>query len=155
MRAWDEGKSDERMNKPPLPPALLARARELRENATDAEKLLWQLLRNRQLNGWKFRRQHPIGKYILDFYCHDAKLAIELDGSQHAETEQAEYDRQRTESLEAEGIRVLRFWNNEVLKETQAVVQEIWNALQDSLSPSPSPKGRGETPFSQREKGRG
>ena len=130
--------------KPPLPPALLARARELRQDATDAEKLLWQLLRNRQLDGWKFRRQHPIGKYILDFYCHEARLAIELDGSQHAETEQAEYDRQRTESLEAEGIRVLRFWNNEVLKETQAVVQEIWNALQDSLSPGPSPTGRGE-----------
>jgi very-short-patch-repair endonuclease len=73
----------------PLPPEFLARVRELRCNATDAEHLMWQLLRNRQLDGWKFRRQHPVGKYILDFYCHEAHLAVELDGSQHAELEQA------------------------------------------------------------------
>ena len=133
-------------NKPPLPPAFLARARELRRDATDAEQLMWKLLRNRQLDGWKFRRQHPVGKYILDFYCHEAKLGIELDGGQHAEPDQAKYDVERTRSLEAEGFRVLRFWNNEVLKNTNAVLQEIWNVLTGSLSPSPSPSGRGERP---------
>ena len=76
-------------NKPPLPPALLARARELRQSGTDAERLVWQLVRNRQLDGWKFRRQHPIGRYILDFYCYEARLGIELDGGQHAEPDQA------------------------------------------------------------------
>ena len=131
-------------NKLPLPPVLLARIRELRQNATHAEKLLWQLLRNRQLDGWKFLRQHPIGKYVLDFYCHEAKLAIELDGSQHAEPDQAQHDAERTRALEAEGIRVLRFWNNEVLKNTDTALQAIWNALNDSLSPDPSPSGRGE-----------
>jgi len=131
-------------NKPPLPPALLTRARELRRDATDAEQLMWKLLRNRQLDGWKFRRQHPVGKYILDFYCHEARLGIELDGGQHAEPDQAQYDVERAQALEAEGIRVLRFWNNEVLKNTTAVLQEIWNALHESLSPNPSPSGRGE-----------
>ncbi|MGE5599382.1 MAG: endonuclease domain-containing protein, partial [Bacteroidota bacterium] len=64
--------------KPPLPPQLLQRCRELRQSATDAEQLLWELIRNRQLLGAKFRRQHPVGPFILDFYCHEAKLAIEL-----------------------------------------------------------------------------
>ena len=130
--------------KPPLPSEFLARVRELRRTATDAEKMMWQLLRNRQLDGWKFRRQHPINRYILDFCCHEAKLAIELDGGQHADPEQAYYDRERTLALETEGIRVLRFWNNDVLKNTNAVLQVIWNAPSDSLSPGPSPEGRGE-----------
>ncbi len=120
--------------KPPLPPELLARVRQLRQNATDAESLLWQLLRNRQLDGWKFRRQHPIGPYILDFYCHEARLAVELDGGQHAEPVQACHDAKRTQTLEAGGIRVLRFWNNEVLKKTKAVLQEIWNVLNESIA---------------------
>ena len=102
---------------------------------------MWKLLRNRQLDGWKFRRQHPVGKYILDFYCHEARLGVELDGGQHAEPDQAQYDAERAQALEAEGIRVLRFWNNEVLKNTTAVLQEIWNVLTDSLSPGPSPRG--------------
>ncbi len=123
-------------DKPPLPPEFLARARQLRRNATDAESLLWQLLRNRQLDGWKFRRQHPVGPYILDFYCHEAGLAVELDGSQHAEPAQAGYDAERTQALETGGIRVLRFWNNEVLKNTNAVLQEIWNVLNGSLTPT-------------------
>jgi len=92
----------------------------------------------------KFRLQHQIGRYILDFYCHEARLGIELDGGQHAEPDQAQYYAERSRALEAEGIRVLRFWNNDVLKNTNAVLQEIWNALHDSLSPDPSPRGRGE-----------
>ncbi|MBE7471163.1 MAG: DUF559 domain-containing protein [Anaerolineales bacterium] len=135
--------------KPPLPPALKARARELRRNATDAEKLLWQLLRNRQLAGAKFRRQYPLGGFILDFYCHEARLALELDGSQHAQPEQAQYDAARTQALTAEGIRVLRFWNNEVLQQTESVLEAIWEAVANQVrSPSPLtplPKGEGDS----------
>ncbi|MBI3361526.1 MAG: DUF559 domain-containing protein [Chloroflexi bacterium] len=139
--------------KPPLPPELLARCRELRREATDAEKLLWQLLRNRQLNGAKFRRQHPFHGYILDFYCHEAKLAIELDGGGHAEPERRKHDAERTRALQAEGIRVIRFWNDEVLRNTEAVLQVVWETLTDSLTPalsqgervsdSPLPLGEG------------
>ena len=140
-RVGDEGKAMTKYPtniKPPLPPEFLARVRQLRRNATDAESLLWQLLRNRQLDGWKFRRQHPIGPYILDFYCDEARLAVELDGSQHAEPAQANYDIERTQALETGGIRVLRFWNNEVLKNTNAVLQEIWNVLNESLASTES-----------------
>src|SRR5574337_114377 len=110
--------------KVPLPADLLGKARNLRENQTDAEALMWHLLRDRQIGGAKFRRQHPLemsnGKrYVLDFYCHEQKLAVELDGGQHSE--QAAYDAARSEALEAMSIRVLRFWNNQVLGETEAL----------------------------------
>jgi adenine-specific DNA methylase len=114
--------------------SLLTHARELRKNATDAEKLLWQLLRDRQLAGAKFRRQHPLGKYILDFYCHESRLAIELDGGQHAEDDQRQKDSARTEFLENQGIRTIRFWNNEVLNNTEGVLQAIHEALTPALS---------------------
>jgi len=92
--------------------------------------LLWSKLRGRQLGGFKFRRQRPVGPYILDFYCPQKKLAIELDGGGHAEESQAEYDKDRTWYLQESGIEVLRFWNHQVFQETDAVMQEIWNALQ-------------------------
>jgi len=92
--------------------------------------LLWSKLRGRQLGGFKFRRQRPVGPYILDFYCPQKKLAIELDGGGHAEESQAEYDKDRTSYLQESGIEVLRFWNHQVFQETDAVMQEIWNALQ-------------------------
>lgn len=117
------------MYKRPLPPELLARVRELRQNATDAEKLLWDLLRNRAVAGFKFRRQHPVQGYILDFYCHEAKIALEVDGGVHAVPEQAEYDAERTRILTENGIRVIRFWNSDVLTDTQKVVEEIYNTL--------------------------
>jgi cobalamin-dependent methionine synthase I/methionine synthase I (cobalamin-dependent)/very-short-patch-repair endonuclease len=130
---------------PPLPEPLLERVRELRQKATDAEKLLWQLLRNRGIHDAKFRRQHPIGSYILDFYCHEAKLAIELDGSGHLEEHQAKYDDQRTKILNEQGIQVLRFWNSDVLNKTEDVLNEIWIALDtaliQTLIPNPSPAG--------------
>jgi len=129
---------------PPLPDELLVRVRELRQNATDAEKLMWQLLRNRALHDAKFRRQHPIGSYILDFYCHEAKLAVELDGSGHLEEEQARHDEERTKALNELGIRVLRFWNSDVLNNTEDVLGVIWTALEESaapLIPNPSPEG--------------
>ena len=114
-----------------LPAELLERARALRREATDAERLLWSLLRNRQFLGLKFRRQHPLRGYVLDFYCHEAKLGIELDGGQHAEPEQAARDAQRTRDLEEHGIRVVRFWNHEVLKETRAVLEAIMSAVEE------------------------
>ncbi len=121
---------------PDLEEKLKGYARELRASATDAEQCIWYLLRNRNFLNFKFRRQHPIGNYILDFYCADAKLAIELDGSQHAENEQ--YDLHRSEVLQRDGIQVLRFWNNDVLLNTEAVLTEIANAL--PLTPTLSPQ---------------
>jgi adenine-specific DNA methylase len=104
-------------------------ARELRQRATEAESLLWQALRNRQLEQAKFRRQHPIGRYICDFYCHEARLIIELDGSVHDEPEQAEYDRTREAELKAQGYTILRFRNQEVLENTEEVLGRIADAL--------------------------
>ncbi|NUM46553.1 MAG: endonuclease domain-containing protein, partial [Anaerolineales bacterium] len=133
--------------KHPLPPELLQRIRELRKNATDAENLLWEFLRGRRLHEAKFRRQHPIDGYILDFYCHDAKLAIELDGGGHADPKQRQHDQARTRHLEAKGIKVLRFWNHEMLRKTREVMEEIWHQLDERLS-HPHPQ-----PFSHQEKG--
>lgn len=116
--------------KPALSPAMLSRCRELRKNATDAENLLWQLLRDRQLEGLKFRRQHPLGGYILDFYCHEERLAIELDGSGHLETDQARRDEQRTKDLAALGVRVIRFWNHDVLGNPQGALLAILSAVE-------------------------
>jgi very-short-patch-repair endonuclease len=113
----------------PVPPALLDFARELRKEQTDAENLLWHLLRGRRFCGFKFRRQYPIGGYILDFYCHPAKLVIELDGGGHNADEQRLYDAERTKVLEGAGLRVLRFWNNEVLNSLEGVLTEIHERL--------------------------
>jgi adenine-specific DNA-methyltransferase len=103
------------------------RARELRKNPTDAEKALWKHLRLRQLGGYKFRRQQPLGPYIVDFVCSEKRLIVELDGGQHAE--QVAYDEARTAWLEAQGFRILRFWNNDVLKEIDAVKEVIAKEL--------------------------
>src|SRR4030067_3471325 len=89
----------------------------LRKNMSNAEQALWNVLRGRQVSGLKFRRQHPLGDYILDFVCLEYKLVIEVDGGQHGQ--QAGYDENRTQELHAAGFRVLRFWNNEVLKEIE------------------------------------
>ncbi|MGH8809160.1 MAG: endonuclease domain-containing protein [Noviherbaspirillum sp.] len=102
---------------------------------TDAESRLWHRLRGEQL-GAKFRRQHPFENYILDFVCLDRRLIIEVDGSQHADD--AAYDDARTAALNLAGFKVMRFWNNEVLNETDVVVQAIWDALNPS-PPQPSP----------------
>jgi very-short-patch-repair endonuclease len=87
----------------------------LRKNEKDAENLLWQKLRNKQVNGLKFLRQYGVGSYILDFYCSKLRLAIELDGGQHAEDQKFLYDKQRTKYLQQKNIKVIRFWNNEVM----------------------------------------
>ena len=118
---------------------ILHNARELRTVQTDAETLLWRLLRDRRFGGHKFRRQHPVGRYILDFYCQKENLAVELDGGGHADPEQVEYDRERTRYLEGAGIRVVRFWNHEVLKETEAVLERIAGLLESGQVVTPSP----------------
>jgi very-short-patch-repair endonuclease len=101
------------------------RARQLRANHTRAELLLWAHLRRRRLGGLWFRRQQPIGRYIVDFYCHAARLAIELDGSQHAEPAQLASDRARDAFLASLGLRILRFTNAEVLSRLDAVLEHI------------------------------
>lgn len=100
-----------------------ARARSLRCAMTDAEHLLWRALRGKQLNGHRFRRQHPIGKYIADFACIEQKIVIELDGGQHQE--QQVYDGQRSTFLAAQGWEILRFWNNDVLNNLDGVLSVI------------------------------
>jgi very-short-patch-repair endonuclease len=104
-------------------------AKELRQRSTEAEQKLWVLLRNRQLKGKKFRRQHAIAHYVLDFYCHESKLAIELDGNFHTAAEVKEYDNSRTALLNESGITVLRFWNNEVMNDVSKVLQKITDCL--------------------------
>jgi len=106
----------------------LARSRSLRRDSTEAEKHLWAILRNRKLDGWKFRRQVPIDSFIVDFCCVEARLIVELDGEQHADV-QKRYDDMRTRELKTLGFRVLRFWNSEVLQETEGVIQEIRRML--------------------------
>ncbi|MEW8335289.1 MAG: DEAD/DEAH box helicase family protein [Candidatus Thiodiazotropha sp.] len=142
---WGEGENGEGALevREPVPNYLIENARELRKNQTDAESLLWQLLRNRQIENAKFHRQHPITPYILDFYCHDKKLAIELDGGQHNTDEGKEKDQKRTEFLKSQGIKVLRFWNNDVLQQTEAVLEVIYNQLLPH--PNPLPQGEGLT----------
>ena len=102
-------------------------ARTLRKSETDAERKIWQLLQSRALKGAKFRRQHPVGSYVVDFMCINEKLIIELDGSQHQP--QKSYDAQRTAFLEQAGYRVIRFWDNDVLLQTESVMQAIFDAL--------------------------
>ncbi|QFY44957.1 methionine--tRNA ligase subunit beta [Candidatus Methylospira mobilis] len=139
----------ETARKPKLPTALLEYAREMRKTQTDAETLLWSLLRDRRIANTKFRRQHPIdcgkyGRFILDFYCHEQHLGIELDGSQHQA--QVSYDMNRTRALAEQGVRLLRFWNNEVLQQTDVVLETIWQAVQPSSDPAGHllPEGEGK-----------
>ena len=104
------------------------RARQLRNESTDAERRLWYFLRRRQLAGCKFRRQYPLAGYIVDFVCLPARLVIELDGGQHLDARL--YDEMRTHVLGQKGYRVLRFWNDEVLLHTGDVVAEIFRVLE-------------------------
>jgi very-short-patch-repair endonuclease len=119
-------------------PTLKQRRRELRRNQTEADKTLWTRLRNKQFYGMKFFRQYSIGPYILDFYCPTAKLAVELDGGQHNQLENKEYNAARSEYLKALGIEVMRFWNNEVLLDIQSILAGLGlrvNSTTPPLSP--------------------
>ncbi|WP_433852823.1 endonuclease domain-containing protein [Stenotrophomonas nitritireducens] len=115
------------------------RARQLRNNATDAERHLWRYLRNRHLGGHRFRRQMPMVGYVADFACPSLKLVIELDGGQHLQN--SGYDKVRTAMLESLGYRVLRYWNDDVLMRTMAVLEDILRAIEqgNGAPPLPSP----------------
>jgi len=113
-------------------PTIRQRARELRQPQTPAEARLWQRLRARRLNGYYFRRQHPIGNFIVDFYCARARLVVEVDGDVHAM--QKEYDAARTEWLEERGYRVIRFTNDQVFHELDAVLESILTACEERVS---------------------
>lgn len=102
-------------------------AKRLRREATPAERALWRRLKQRQLDHLKFRRQHPLGPYVLDFYCPELKLYVELDGGQHGFDNQRAHDNVRTAYLEGKGVRVVRFWNHEVLKDPVNVVDRIFH----------------------------
>ena len=144
-------------------PTRAGRARRLRHDATDAERRLWYRLRARQIDGAKFVRQDPIGPYVVDFVCRECKLIIEVDGGQHATDPR---DAVREGWLVDRGYRILRFWNNDVLANTDGVLEAIAAALSEAAgaqnrgsapSPRPSPRTRGEgarapcrTPVSQR-----
>ena len=108
---------------------------------TEAERLLWKVLRGKQLNGNRFRRQHPVVPYILDFACAELKLAIEIDGGQHQDREI--YDNNRTDFLQLSGWQILRFWNDEVFKNLEGVLSNISAAITQHPHPNPPPeKGR-------------
>jgi len=114
-------------------------ARELRRTQTDAERHLWARLRNRRLHGLKFRRQFPVGSFFADFLCLDRRLIIEVDGRQHAESQAEDLD--RTHFLAEQGFKVIRFWNNDVLKKTDSVCKEILNEANKNSDSQPLPEG--------------
>ena len=116
-------------------------ARKLRQQSTDAERMLWKHLRAHRMAGYKFRRQVVIEPYIVDFICLDARLIVEADGGQHLE--QAEDDLKRSAFLQSRGYKVIRFWNDEILTDTHIVLERIYNYLITAPSPQPSPGGRG------------
>ncbi len=140
------GENEPTKHKPPLPENIKNFARSLRKTATDAENLMWQLLRKNQMLGYGFRRQHPLGNYVLDFYCHQARLVVELDGGQHDDPKQRTHDEKRTAWLAAQGLTILRFWNNDVLANTEGVAQSIFDWLQENLPPSPTSSTPSPTP---------
>jgi 2-methylaconitate isomerase len=129
----------------------LPRARSLRQNQTDSEQRIWSKLRGRRFDGFKFRRQVPLGRYIVDFVCFDRRVILELDGGQHGEQETKKYDAERTAWLESQSFRVVRIWNHEVWEDEDAVEEFLWQRLHDMaepnahqpLTPDPSP-ARGE-----------
>ena len=129
---------------PPLPTRTQDAAKTLRRKMTDEEQALWFRLRGGRLDGWKFRRQHPIPPYIVDFCCMEAKLVVELNGSQH----DADVDAARTAALERQGLQVLRFWDNQVLADIDSVLREILLTARDRTLTrpygAPSSGGRGE-----------
>jgi len=122
----------------PQNPKLRDHARTLRAQATDAERKLWQVLRGHQL-GARFRRQHIIEPFVLDFYCVSLKLAIELDGGQHAAPDAHHADRTRSAFLARQGIAVLRFWNNDVMTNLEGVLAQIGSAVDERLRDLPPP----------------
>jgi very-short-patch-repair endonuclease len=124
-------------------------AKDLRGRMTDAERRLWYRLRAHRLNGHKFKRQVPVGPYVVDFASLDRKLIIEVDGGQHAESSA---DRRRDAFLRGQGYRVIRFWNNDVLRQTDSVLEEIVAAIENAAAPLPARCARHPLPEGEREK---
>ena len=111
----------------------------MRQTQTDAERKLWSILRDRRLGGFKFRRQHPVDRYILDFYCAERRLAVEADGGQHRDSQAQKCDAERARRLIDLGVRVVRFADDEVLKFPDAVAEGIYQFLIEPIQPSPRP----------------
>lgn len=111
------------------PPKVFGFARKNRHSPTEAEAVLWEALKGSNIGNNKFRRQHPVGKYIIDFYCHQKRLAVEIDGGYHLTEEQKLYDANRTAALIQLGIREIRFTNDDVLGDLWGVLEGIWNAI--------------------------
>jgi very-short-patch-repair endonuclease len=110
-------------------PDIFAKAKELKRESTEAEKILWKHIRNKQVQGKKFRRQHPLDIFIADFYCHEKKLIIELDGGYHETLKQKEYDDGRSYELEEKGYKIIRFKNEDVINHIEKVIEEIIKVL--------------------------
>jgi very-short-patch-repair endonuclease len=128
-------------------PNLVHRAKELRQSETEAEQIIWSWLRAKKLKGVKFRRQEPIGTYVVDFVSFEKKLIIEIDGGQHNFEETKTNDDARTAWLESQGFRVIRYWNNEVASNLDGVLTQIEEALAVHPLPRPLPsKGEGNKP---------
>jgi len=119
-----------------LDPQLLEFAKAMRSNATDAKNLMWQLFRAKRFMNLKFRRQHVIAPYIVDFYCHELGLVIELDGSQHGTGDAIEYDTERTKFLEALGLSVVRYWNHDVWGrfDVDELVVDVYKLMNTNIS---------------------
>jgi very-short-patch-repair endonuclease len=120
-----------------IDPQLLEFAKTMRHTATDAENFMWQFLRAKRFMNLKFRRQHVIKPYIVDFYCHEIGLVIELDGSQHGKDDAIEYDTERTKFLEALGLIVVRYWNHDVLVRMDVVLEDLWHRCFELKNTSP------------------
>ena len=116
----------------------IQRARQLRKSETWAEKLVWGWLRDRRFTGYKFRRQHPLGLYYLDFFCEEAQLNVELDGRPHGVPDRRKHDAEREQSLQSHGIKTLRFWNSHLRRNAQSIRDTIFNELQ-ARAPHPLP----------------
>ena len=120
-------------------PQIILAARNLRKESTPAELVLWEALRSSRLDGIKFRRQHAVGPYILDFYCVSHTLAIEVDGSGHDQDDQQRYDQERSEYLHALGIQIIRFRNEQIIHDLPAILAIIRQTLKNKPHPNPSP----------------
>jgi len=124
----------------------IEKSRQLRKNMTPQERKLWYIIRNRQFYGYRFRRQFPLGQYIVDFICREKKIVIEIDGGQHNEIKNIQYDNKRTEYLISEGYKVIRFWNNDIDKNMGGVynkLKEVFEIGENITPPQPSPSREG------------
>lgn len=134
----ERGRGEGHHQKMSLPSGLLNFARRLRKEATSAEQFFWLLLRNRRFMGLKFRRQHSLPPFVIDFYCEEIRLAVELDGGQHNQEPHQVRDEKRTARIHEQGIEIVRYWNNDVMQNTEGVLEDLMTQCQLRVSPSPA-----------------